>query len=228
VGATGFDKEWRAKLSGCLESIAGDAVAREVMAGSEEALSDESPKAMVEWTRRAIERLDELLDGRQKRDAMTGCACRYPESGLEDVRQAYRRSGNVDEAIGMLRDRFVTFLRNELALKEDLVGKIVGDGWGLAGVREGDTIVATKIPKSGSLAEYFKENDRERKKQLYCHCPRVRDSIGIGPQISSTYCYCGAGFYKAIWEYILERQVDVEVLESVLAGGDVCRIAVHL
>ena len=42
------------------------------------------------------------------------------------------------------------------------------------------------------------------------------------------YCYCGAGFYKGIWETILGEQVRVEVLESVMMGGDVCKIAIHL
>jgi len=42
------------------------------------------------------------------------------------------------------------------------------------------------------------------------------------------YCYCGAGFYKGIWEEILQQPVEVQVLESVLKGDKVCKIAVHL
>jgi predicted hydrocarbon binding protein len=41
------------------------------------------------------------------------------------------------------------------------------------------------------------------------------------------YCYCGAGFYQDIWETVLGRPVEVEVLETVLEGGEVCRIAIH-
>jgi len=43
-----------------------------------------------------------------------------------------------------------------------------------------------------------------------------------------TYCYCGAGFYKGIWEEILQEPVEVEVLESVLKANEVCKIAIHL
>lgn len=223
-----FEREWLARLSHCLKSIAGDGVEREVMAGSEEMLSDSAPGASVEWTRKAMERLNRLLDDGQKRDVMTGCACRYPESELEDVKRAYAHSGDIDEAIGMLKDRFVSFLREGIGLGEELIERVLDAGWGLAGVREGRTIIATKIPKSGSLVEYFKETDQRKRRSLYCHCPRVRGAIGKVPEISQTYCYCGAGFYRAIWEYILDRPVNVEVLESVLAGGDVCRIAIHL
>jgi predicted hydrocarbon binding protein len=56
----------------------------------------------------------------------------------------------------------------------------------------------------------------------------VRDGVGEQPQLPGTYCYCGAGFYQGIWETVLREPVQVEVLESVMQGGEVCKIAVHL
>jgi hypothetical protein len=88
--------------------------------------------------------------------------------------------------------------------------------------------LATKIPKSGNLIEYFGVSDPQKKQELYCHCPRVRDAIKTDQQLSPTYCYCGAGFYKGIWEEITQQNVEVELLESVLQGDDVCRIAIYL
>jgi predicted hydrocarbon binding protein len=44
----------------------------------------------------------------------------------------------------------------------------------------------------------------------------VRDALKIKETISPTYCYCGAGFYKGIWEEILQKPVEVKLLESVL------------
>ena len=55
----------------------------------------------------------------------------------------------------------------------------------------------------------------------------VRDQVGSDPALPQTYCYCGAGFYQGIWEEILGKPVRVEVLESVMTGGDVCQIAVY-
>jgi predicted hydrocarbon binding protein len=46
--------------------------------------------------------------------------------------------------------------------------------------------------------------------------------------ISATYCYCGAGYYQGIWEEILQQPVEVELLESVLQGDQVCKVAIHL
>ena len=91
-----------------------------------------------------------------------------------------------------------------------------------------NTIIAIKIPKSGYLVEYMKETDPEKKRQYYCQCPRIRDVLKTSETISTTYCYCGAGFYKGIWEEILQKPVEVEVLESVLQGDEVCKIAVYL
>jgi predicted hydrocarbon binding protein len=56
----------------------------------------------------------------------------------------------------------------------------------------------------------------------------VRDALSTSETISPTYCYCGAGFYKGIWEEILQEPVAVEVLESVVQGDEVCKIAVYL
>jgi len=52
--------------------------------------------------------------------------------------------------------------------------------------------------------------------------------LSTSETIPPIYCYCGAGFYKGIWEEILQQPVKVEVLKSVLAGDEVCTIAVHL
>ena len=111
---------------------------------------------------------------------------------------------------------------------DELIEEIVGRGWGAAGIKRDNAIIATKIPKSGYLVEYMKETDPEKKQQYYCHCPRVRDVLKTSESISATYCYCGAGFYKGIWEEILQAPVEVEVLESVLKGDEVCTIAIHL
>jgi len=72
------------------------------------------------------------------------------------------------------------------------------------------------------------EPDPEKKRALYCHCPRIRDVLKTSQTIPPIYCYCGAGFYKGMWEEILQEPVEVELLESVLKGDDVCKVAVHL
>lgn len=223
-----FERAWLAKLAGCLDAIAGEAIRREVMKGSEGLSSHSGRHEVITWSRAAMERLDSLVDEGKRRAIMTGCACQYPKSGLQEARKAYEETGDVDLVHRKLEEQFEAFLRDSLELSEALVEEIVARGWGLAGVKRGDTIVATKIPKSGYLVQYMEESDPEKKRQYYCHCPRIRDALKTSETISPTYCYCGAGFYKGIWEEILQQPLEVEVLESVLKGDDVCKIAVRL
>jgi hypothetical protein len=101
-------------------------------------------------------------------------------------------------------------------------------GWGLAGIRQGNTIIAIKIPKSGNLLAYMREPDPAVRRRMYCHCPRVRDAIRTGEALSPLYCYCGAGYYKGLWEEIVGQPVEIKVIESILAGDNVCKIAIRL
>jgi hypothetical protein len=223
-----FEQTWLAKFSTSLVEAAGEDTRQQVMVGSD-ALSDRSSRqAVIAWTQRAMGDLESLLDEETAQQVMTGCACRYPKEGLHAARQAYEATGDPGAAHRILQAQFEGFLRDSLELTQEHIETVVSRGWGLAGSLEGNRILATKIPKSGHLAQYLDETDPERRRQTYCHCPRVRDILKTGGSLPVTYCYCGAGFYKGIWEEIVQAPVGVEVLKSVLGGDDVCTIAVNL
>ncbi len=223
-----FESQWQGKLARSVEALAGRETRERVMPGGED-LSDASPsREKLEWTCRALDRLAESADLKTRQEILTQCACQYPTEDLAEIRQAYLQNGDLDQALAMLQEKFEGFLREGLDLEEKLIEQITSRGWGLAGLREGNTITATKIPKSGYLREYFQEEDPLKKRQLYCHCPRVREMVGSNPGLPEEYCFCGAGFYRGIWEEILGEPVQVEVLQSVMGGDQVCQIAVHL
>ncbi len=198
------------------------------MKGNGKLSSHSSRQEVIGWTKKAMERLESLADEDKRKTTMTGCACQYPKSALQEERKTYQETKDIDLVHQMLQEQLESFLKGTLELDEELIEEIIKRGWGLAGVKKGNTIIATKIPKSGYLVEYMKETDPEKRRQYYCHCPRVRDALKTHETISSTYCYCGAGFYKGIWEEILQKPVEVELLESVLKGDDVCKIALYL
>ena len=223
-----FERVWLARFSSRLDQIAGEETRNEVMKGSDGLSSHSSREEVIAWSKEAMERLDTLVEDKDRKEIMTGCACRYPKSDLWEIRRRYEITRDVDLVHRMLQAQFEAFLRDALQLSDKLTEEIVSRGWGLAGLKKGNTIVATKIPKSGYLIEYMNETDPEKRRQYYCHCPRIREVLQTSETISPTYCYCGAGFYKGIWEEILQRHVEVEVLETVLKGDEVCKIAVHL
>jgi len=223
-----FEKTWLGKFGACIERETNAEIRKKVMEGSD-VLSDHTEREEIaEWSKGAMDRLEGLVEAEQCVNIMTGCSCQYPRADLQDARKRYEETGDIDQVIDMLQDKFVIFLGEGLKLKTDVIASIIGKGWGLAGRREGNKIIATKIPKSAHIEEYLRETDQVRKRAIYCHCSRVRDSIKAGMIISPTYCYCGAGYYKGIWEEILQRPVRVELLKSVLKGDDVCSVAIHL
>lgn len=223
-----FEQTWLAKFYGGLNGIVGAGIRKTVMEGSEKLTSGSSRREVIDWSKQAMERLDSLVDEEDGKAIMTGCACQYPKSDLQAIRKTYETTGNVSVAHQMLQEQFESFLRETLALADEDLEEIVAKGWGTAGVMQDNTIVATKIPKSEYLVRYLREEDPGIKREYYCHCPRVRDILKISETISQTYCYCGAGFYKGIWEEILQETVDVEVVTSVLKGDDVCSVVIHL
>jgi hypothetical protein len=223
-----FERTWRDRFSRAIEGVAGLQARDRIMQGAEALPATSPPDEIIAWSCAAMERLDATVAERGRRAIMTACACRYPTAGLEEIRGAYVATGDVTVAHRMLQERFTSFLREGLGLSATSIAEIVGRGWGLAGILAGRRIIATKIPKSGNLLAYLREDDPVRRRELYCHCPRIRGILATDAELSATYCYCGAGFYKSIWETILQEPVEVELLETVLAGGDACRIAIDL
>ena len=223
-----FERSWLVKFADCIEEAAGEEVSKQVIKSSEDLSMRSDRTDVIDWACTALEKLIGFVGEPTAMEIMTGCACQYPRQDLKDIRLDYEEFGDIDRALQMLQEKFEYFLREVMQLDEEMIEEIVNRGWGLAGIRQGNTILCTKIPKSGNLIEYMAEKDPDLKRQLYCHCPRVRDALKIGRSIPIVYCYCGAGFYKGIWEEILGEPVQVEVLESVLQGDTVCKIAIRL
>jgi hypothetical protein len=95
------------------------------------------------------------------------------------------------------------------------------------GQREGDMLYEVKIPHQ--TIEFLAESDPQRKRYYYCHCPWVKEGLKNGKaNIPPTFCQCSAGFHKKRWEVVLGQRLQAEVVESVLAGDERCKIAIHL
>jgi hypothetical protein len=223
-----FEDQWQGKLHNAIISRTSTSTSQQILEGADELSDGSTSKEKLVWTCDMLSRLGEFTDLKTRQQILSDCHCSYPRENLLEIKLTYRLNRDLDQALQTLQSTFESFLRDTLGLEEELVEVIIGKGWGLAGRRKGNTIIATKIPKSGYLREYFKEDDPVRKRQLYCHCPRVRDEIVNDQALPLTYCYCGAGFYQGIWEEILGEPVKVEMLESVMQGDDVCKIAIHL
>ena len=223
-----FEKYWLKKLEKALIKYTDLATTKEILSGSER-LSDESNNLdVIKWTQSAMNIISEQVDISIQQEIMLSCACSYPVEKLQQYKKHYAEFGDVNAILSKLRDEFRDFLKNEIKLDDEDIQYILGKGWGLAGVRKGNSIIATKIPKSGFLKQYLQESDPVKKRQFYCHCPRIRQVLESEEVIPDIYCYCGAGFYRGIWEEILQKPVKIKLLKSVLKGDDVCQVEIIL
>ena len=154
------------------------------------------------WVKETITRLDQFIsDESLKRDIISRCCCVDEISDFSEIKEAFQKNRNLDELLERL-------YKNPFYNRPE---------------RQGNTIYITKVPCRPE--EYAKAETPEEKRLYYCHCDMVR---ATQEPISKTYCYCGAGWCGRIFESILDRPVEIEIIKSVISGDDECVIAVHL
>ncbi len=83
----------------------------------------------------------------------------------------------------------------------------------------------TKIP--AQYQAYHKTKDTLQKAYYYCHCQRVKGAFIQSRSINSLYCNCGGGFYKDIWSFITEKEVQVTLKTSLFDGDTSCQFEIR-
>jgi len=200
------------RLSETLDRLSTPAVCKKVMKGSERLSSDSKAGEIAEWFQGAMDRLDALADKDVRNTIMMeSCPDVPPKNRIRILRKKYKELGDLD---ALLR-----FMHQDTSWR--------GLSWYEYPERKGNIIYVKKVPFNPKGCEAA-ASPKDRRLS-YCHCAIVKALMRSGKQISPTFCYCGAGWYKRIWEGILEKPVDkIEMLQSVCRGDDVCEFAIHL
>ncbi len=120
-----FEKYWLNKFSNCLDKVAGEEVRKDVMTGSEKLSDASSREEVINWSNQAMERLSSLVNEEKQIDIMTGCACNYSKSQLQEIREKYEQTKDIDVAHRMLQHQFESLLKDTLKLNEDLIKKVI-------------------------------------------------------------------------------------------------------
>jgi len=190
---------WKQRLAKNIKDLAGETKMREVMKSCEGLTSQ---KGKARWTKKAMEKLDQLVSSKTKRcEIMAKSSCVFYQRRIVVLRAKYKKLKDIDRLLEHMHK----------------------DPYYAKPQRKGKTIYITKVPYD---PKKFQRAKTKREKRLsYCHCSYVRATRG---KISPTFCYCGSGWYKKIWEGILEKPVMVVVLKSILQGDDCCRFAIRI
>jgi len=75
--------------------------------------------------------------------------------------------------------------------------------------------------------EYFKlKGNKIEAKFNQCYCD-LGVKVAKEP-LPKTYCYCSLGWLKDLFKILLEKDVNVEMLETIVSGGNACKFVIHL
>jgi len=202
---------WNALLARNLERVVGPAAREAVMQGSDAIGVETSLDDRFQWVKQALERLDGLADEGQEYDLLSSCAHVFPAEQVAKLKAVY------DDARQQMGDA--------LQAVDAVIAFMDGDpGWQKGSRREGRIVYAAKNPRDPQA--YEKAQSEADKKQAYCFCPIVRSHLGQG--MPTSFCYCGAGWYRRQWEGAIGKPVTIEVVQSILKGDDVCQFAIRL
>ncbi len=203
--------QWFKKFSDGLDRFSGVEIRKKVMQGSEEINTRSSGDKKAEWIGNAMERVDSLIEKEIRKNVLLSCSHVFPKTRIKPLKSIYKDTNDIDAVI--------TFMHKDRSY--------AGLSYYEYPIREGNIIYVTKIPFNPK--RYKQSTDEEEKKHHYCHCGLVKGALK-SPEVnvSTTFCYCGAGWYKTLWEGIIDKPVEVEVMNTVLQGANNCKFAIHL
>lgn len=203
--------DWNGLLARNVERVLGPAGKEAVMQGSGDITVNTALDDRFLWVKQALVRLDRLADKDQTYDLLSSCAHVFPAEQVAKLKAVYEEArGRTGDALQAV-DAVIAFMDAD-------------PGWQEGSRRVGRTIYAAKSPRDPQT--YAQAQSEAQKKQAYCFCPIVRYHLDQG--MPSSFCYCGAGWYRRQWEGATGRPVTIDVVKSILKGDDVCQFAIHL
>ncbi len=187
-------------------------------------------------TKKVVDRLEKELDPQTCQTLLSSGLHQVARETYLPARDEFLKAKNIDEFLRKRHEEFVKVLEKHGAenslfftqkIDDEVITYVRATPMCAVGVRKGNIVNMTKIPYL--TKQYLNEENPQMKRYYYCHCPWVREAIKVGyNEISSTFCYCSAGFTKQFWDVVLDQPVKVEVVDTVLQGGMVCQFAIHL
>jgi hypothetical protein len=198
--------KWDQFLAVGAERVLGPEARRRLMQGVESITPESSFGEYSAWIRGAMDRLDALTDDDGKKCLVVShCAHVFPQERIDHLRAIYEK-GVFDD---ILREMYTD------------------DFWYEKPVRRGNVIYVRKNPFDPE--GYAGAATPAERRRAYCHCPFVHPYLDeIPSRLSPTFCYCGAGWYRRLWEGILGRPVGIGHVETLLRGNDQCTLAITL
>ena len=193
--------DWDNRFSKQLGEVLGENARSKILECYTEVSHKSSTKERAQSVKCAVDMLDEIATEDQKFEILSGCAHVFPPELIENMRVVYVETQSVEKVLEAM----------------------TGAGNYPKFTREGNILYSSKQPYN--RAAYDKATTREEKMKAYCFCPMIKHNLD---EVSGTFCYCGSGWSRRLWEGILGKPVKVEIVKSLTKDDDECTFAVHL
>ena len=82
-----------------------------------------------------------------------------------------------------------------------------------------------RLVREGKLLHYF-YTPKAFSRPMRCYCSLLR-ALPEDKTVSFTYCNCSKGFVKKYWESILGKSVQVQLIQSAVAGAKECEFVIQ-
>lgn len=219
-----------------LTEVAGEGLRSKVFDGFDKPPLGSMPNAYTACTKDLLDRLTAFLSPEDVKKVLAGNHHGIPMEAFDGKVRRWAASKTMEEFLAGEHERLVTELEDamksgrlwyEQVITPEVVEYVRSDPTIQNGVLVGDVVLKSKIPFNPD--KWLKEKDPKMRRYYACHCQLARDAIlNDTAKPLSTFCYCSAGYEKLPLEVVLGVPLEVEVLESVLAGGEMCRFAVKI
>ncbi|MFX0055392.1 MAG: GyrI-like domain-containing protein [Candidatus Hermodarchaeota archaeon] len=193
---------WEYRFKKRVKEVLGDDKGARVLRGAEAITPFSTAAVRSKWVIAAIERLDKLADEEQKCAIISKCAHDRPFEDIHRFKEIFKESQDIDRVLEVYG--------------EDLP-------WLEKPYREGKILYTSKPP--ANREEYDKAQTQDELIRAACFCPIVHAALEKMPR---TFCYCGAGWAEQLWSEVVGQSVRVEIVETVVDGGRMCKFAVYL
>ncbi len=194
------------------------------------------PEKKPDFTKIIMKRLEEKIGEEKTIELLKPCLHGRPDPIKED-REKFLELNNIDEFLKIKKQEIIERLQKhhkegtlEFAqyIDEEVIEFIKNNPTISPGKREGDIIIATKMPYQ--IKNHLNAKDDKMKRYYSCYCPWVRGALknGTDHEISSNFCQCSAGYTKLYWDIIFDQATKVEPMETPLTGALLCKFSVHI
>jgi effector-binding domain-containing protein len=194
--------DWEQRFNDAVEDVIGLERKRYVFDGIEEVTPNSPAEKRGTWISGVIGNLESIADEEEISEVICRCAHIRPEADIETYRKAWDKNHDIDDVIKAYDE---------------------AQDWVEPPRRNGNVVYVSKIPRDKETWE--KAKTLEDKIRAFCFCPIVYEMLDKTPR---SFCYCGGGWARQIFERILNKPVKVELIKTVTKGDNVCAWNLYL